>query len=366
MDTLPQNLVCDEVGNPGEVKATPSRRGNSASGSIEHDFQQTGSRNRDQPKENCKLTKYNLNSLAASPSSSLDVGWRSHVSDSGNDELTCQLPGEIRHVVPVRTSGERPPLFCIFPGPPGSSEFVEFLPDDQPTYDFYFTKLDGSFSFPSVEQLAQAFIRELREIQPRGPYQLCGYSKAGLVAYEMARLLVSEGESVPFLVLFETWHPGFEKNLTLGETVQFRVLHVLHRLQQYGHRLAQGKFFEVVEVIWKAISKRVRKVSWRASRHFFKTASQPVPKGMQQVEAIVVLKSFVPKPYPNRFILIRTDDPFERKLRDQTLGWRVCAKKGVDVHFVPGDQDHGTMMDKPHVRDVMRKIVPCLADAGKS
>ena len=89
----------------------------------------------------------------------------------------------------------------------------------------------GMHNFPTVEQLALAFLEELRKIQAHGPYQLCGYSKAGLVAYEIARLLLSEGEEVPFLALFETWHPGYERNLTRRELVQFRLLHIVDRLE---------------------------------------------------------------------------------------------------------------------------------------
>ena len=269
------------------------------------------------------------------------------------------------HLVPVRTSGERPPLFCIFPGPPGSSEFADILPEDQPLYDFYFTGLDGASNFPTVEQLALTFLEQLRKIQTRGPYQLCGYSKAGLVAYEIARLLLSEGEEVSFLALFDTWHPGYESNLTRGELVQFRLLHIVDRLEKNARSLIQGNFSDTVAVVRKAISKRVKLFSWRVARRVFRTASQPVPKGMQQAESIVVLKSFVPKPYPKRFMLIRTDDSFERKLKDQTLGWHVSAMEGLDVHFVHGDQDHGTMMNKPHVYAVMNKMMPHLASPRK-
>jgi len=194
---------------------------------------------------------------------------------------------------------------------------------------------------------------------------LCGYSKAGLVAYEIARILLSEGESVPFLALFETWHPGYEQHLTRSELVRFRLMHIADRLRKYGWNLTEGRFLDTVALVWKGISKRAKLFGWRVSRRVFRTASQPVPKGMQQAESIVVLKSFVPKPYPKRFVLIRTDDPFERKLKDPTLGWRVCATGGVDVHFVPGDQDHGTMMNKPHVRGVMEKIIPYLAEPLK-
>jgi thioesterase domain-containing protein len=277
----------------------------------------------------------------------------------------CRYPNEFQHLVPIRASGDKLPLFCVFPGPPGAIEFVDILPNDQPIYDFYFVKLDGASSFPTVEQLALIFLEELRRIQAHGPYQLCGYSKAGLVAYEMARLLLSEGENVSFLALFETWHPGYEKHLTRSELIRFRFLHVVDRLEKYGRSLLQGRLLDAVSVAWKGISKRVKLIGWRIVRRFFGTADQPIPKGLQQAESIVVLKSFVPLPYPKRFILIRTDDPFERKLKDPTFGWHVCATEGVDVHFVPGDQDHGTMMNKPHVRGVIGKIAPYLADSHR-
>lgn len=280
-------------------------------------------------------------------------------AEDGNPTHRAQ---EFPHLVPVRTTGDRPPLFCIFPGPPGSHEFADMLPESQPLYDFYFSKLDGTSIFPSVEQLALTFLEQLRKIQAQGPYQLCGYSKAGLVAYEMARLLLGEGEKVPFLALFDTWHPGYEQHLTRSELVRFRILHIADRLEKYGRNLLRGEFSGAVSIARKGVSRRVRLAGWRLFRRFFGTADQPIPKGMQQAESIVVLKSFVPKPYPKRFMLIRTDDPFERKIRDQTLGWHLCATEGVDVHFVHGDQDHGTMMNKPYVRGVMDKIMPYLAD----
>lgn len=269
---------------------------------------------------------------------------------------------EFAHLVPIRASGNRPPLFGVFPSPPGSREFMDILPRDQPLYDFYFSRLDGASSFPTVEHLALTFLEQLRNVQPHGPYQLCGYSKAGLVAYEIARLLLSEGESVTLLALFETWHPGYQRHLTRSELARFRFLHIVDRSKKYGRQLIEGRFSDAIDVAWKGLSRRVKLVGWRAARRLFQTANRPIPKGMQHVESIVVLKSFVPKPYPKRFMLIRTVDPFEKKLKDPTFGWHVCATEGVDVQFVPGDQDHGTMLDKRYVRGVLERMMPYLVD----
>jgi len=52
---------------------------------------------------------------------------------------------------------------------------------------------------------------------------------------------------------------------------------------------------------------------------------------------------------------------FERKLKEETLGWRTCVAGGVDVSVVYGSQDHGIMMHKPYVHDLIEIIKPRLA-----
>jgi len=56
----------------------------------------------------------------------------------------------------------------------------------------------------SVGAMAAHYLDEIRAFQPRGPYALCGFSFGGLVAYEMARRLVADGETVELLGLIDT------------------------------------------------------------------------------------------------------------------------------------------------------------------
>lgn len=273
-------------------------------------------------------------------------------------------PRKHSYASPVRTSGARPPLFCVFPGPPGSHEFVEMLPWDQPTYDFYFSKLDDNSAFPSAEQFAVDFLEGVRKVQARGPYQLCGYSNAGLVAYEMARLLASQGEKVSLLALIDTWHPEFVRNLPLQELARYRLMRFVNRLQKYGQILSQGRFNEFAAGLFEFVDKRSKSIAWRIAGSSFETANRPAPQGLKVIEQIFSLQTFSPKPYGERFMLIRPDDPVDRKLKDKTVGWHVCAISGIDVHFIPAE--HGHMMKRPHVRAVVDRIVPLLASAAAS
>ena len=65
--------------------------------------------------------------------------------------------------------------------------------------------LDGKTeTYHSVEEMAGYYLRELKEVQPHGPYYFGGYSFGGTVAYEMALQLVAQGEEVALLAMFDT------------------------------------------------------------------------------------------------------------------------------------------------------------------
>jgi non-ribosomal peptide synthetase component F/thioesterase domain-containing protein/acyl carrier protein len=56
----------------------------------------------------------------------------------------------------------------------------------------------------SVETMAAEYLREIKALQPKGPYYLCGYSFGGLVAFEMAQRLWESGDEVGLVGLFDT------------------------------------------------------------------------------------------------------------------------------------------------------------------
>jgi phthiocerol/phenolphthiocerol synthesis type-I polyketide synthase E len=62
----------------------------------------------------------------------------------------------------------------------------------------------------SIADLATEHLAALRRVRPAGPYLLGGWSFGGLVAWEMRRRLLAEGEEVPLLTLIDTWPPGLD------------------------------------------------------------------------------------------------------------------------------------------------------------
>ncbi|KAF9946553.1 hypothetical protein BGZ72_000233 [Mortierella alpina] len=109
---------------------------------------------------------------------------------------------------PLKTSGTRPPLFCIHSGIGLSWPYiglVKHLHPDQPVYGIQARGLDGKTKLAtSVEEMTEDYIEHIRRIQPHGPYHLLGWSFGGTVAHSMATELEKQGEQVPLLVIMDS------------------------------------------------------------------------------------------------------------------------------------------------------------------
>ena len=117
-----------------------------------------------------------------------------------------------RSLVPIRTSGTKPPFFCIHAVGGNILEYnglASHLSPDQPFYGLQSIGLDGlSTPLTDIKSMAAAYTSEIREVQQHGPYYIGGRSFGGTVAYEIARQLRSEGEEIAMLAIFDSYPKG--------------------------------------------------------------------------------------------------------------------------------------------------------------
>ena len=82
---------------------------------------------------------------------------------------------------------------------------AERLRPGRPIYGLQAPDLSGREpSARSIEEFAQRYVREIRAVQPRGPYHLLGWSFGGLIAQAMAVELSAAGEQVGVVALLDT------------------------------------------------------------------------------------------------------------------------------------------------------------------
>jgi thioesterase domain-containing protein len=116
------------------------------------------------------------------------------------------------HLVPMQSGsgskGDKLPFFLVagmFGNVLNLRHLAELVGSERPFYGLQARGLYGDHQpHETFEEMARDYIAELRTVQPHGPYLLGGFSGGGITAYEMARQLAAEGESVPLIVMLDT------------------------------------------------------------------------------------------------------------------------------------------------------------------
>ncbi|WP_194826084.1 non-ribosomal peptide synthetase [Nocardia sp. XZ_19_231] len=113
------------------------------------------------------------------------------------------------HVLELRTTGSREPLFCIHPVGGTAWQFgplAKLLRSDRPIIGLQLPSLsDNAFRAETIDDLAAHYVSTIRRIQPHGPYHLLGYSLGGTIAHAMAAALTAADEQVAFTGLVDAF-----------------------------------------------------------------------------------------------------------------------------------------------------------------
>ena len=113
-------------------------------------------------------------------------------------------------LMPLRASGSLPPLFCVHPASGfgwGYAGLMRHLGPERPIYALQSRGLTGDEQeLPtSVHEVAEDYLRQIRTVQPEGPYHLLGWSFGGIVAHRIACLLKESGQEVAYVGLMDSF-----------------------------------------------------------------------------------------------------------------------------------------------------------------
>ncbi|MFD5445632.1 amino acid adenylation domain-containing protein [Streptomyces tendae] len=112
-------------------------------------------------------------------------------------------------VLPLRTEGDRPPLFGIHPAGGLAwcyAGLAARLGPRQPVYGLQARGLTGDEALPrTLQEEAEDYAGRIREVQPHGPYRLLGWSVGGVLAHTVAVLLQETGDEVELLALLDAF-----------------------------------------------------------------------------------------------------------------------------------------------------------------
>ncbi len=273
---------------------------------------------------------------------------------------------DIRALVPVHTQGDRPPVFMIHSYLLYQA-LSQSLGESQPFYGLRELETDSDLA---MQQRVANYVREIRSVQPHGPYSVMGWCAAGPLTVEVARHLMDAGESVTSVILFDSWLPGHlssvEGTRERGAPVsRWRTLRT--KLRRHNQKLqtlpmARRPQYLRAAVARYALSRRNRFFirHWSILNMLATRFRLSLPQFMYNttLTTFAAMNAYQPQPVPVRLNLIRAHDSREILGASPGCGWEQVAAQGVEVLWAPGD--HETMFLGENLQVTTALIRHCL------
>jgi thioesterase domain-containing protein/acyl carrier protein len=223
----------------------------------------------------------------------------------------------------IQAGGKNPPIFCVLFG----SNFRPYLKHypNQPLYNFLNQGYDGRRALhTTVEDIATRYLKEMRTVQPVGPYYLAGFSFGGMVVFDMAQQLRKQGETIGLLALVDptslssksehipwgtqlnhlvtTKTVGREKGVTHFHSLFTSIVSkALGGVHWRWHRLKGTP-----KILRKTYGSKIRKLLCEV----YFIVNYPLPPSLARFyrRSIVrqAIERYLPQPYPGKIILFQT------------------------------------------------------------
>jgi len=240
-------------------------------------------------------------------------------------ELVTRFGSSKRYdpLVPLKPGGDRRPFFLVAGGVGGENELVvyaglaRYMDPRRPFFGLRARGIDELVEpHGNVEEMAAEYIREIRRVQPEGPYTVGGGCVGGIVAFEMAQQLRRAGQEVRTLVLIDSFIPRWSSFMR-NQLVTF-----------WSNRLRP----DIERARTEGFMKFARE--WRRRVVNPRPDEQLAYRQMRIMRTYLArLTAYEPQTYPGHVVLLRAAETDAEESRR----WRSVATGRFEMHDIPGD-----------------------------
>ena len=253
------------------------------------------------------------------------------------EEIAALLRGQAqsgfwRQPAALQPQGDKPPIFCVhlegghlWP----YRQLARISGEDRPIFGLPARGADGAGpADSSLETMADHCLTLMRQQQPEGPYHLVGFSSGGILAFEVARQLVSQGGQMGVLIIIDS--PPENLWTTFGRALRTP-------LAKWRPRLIQERLYQIaLDGLGLSRLRRLRGIGESHRWAFWR---------------------YRPKPYAGALNLVRCSPGGSADLDD--WGWARLVEGPIEVHAIEGP-NHKALMHEPQVQalaDYLRSSV---------
>jgi amino acid adenylation domain-containing protein len=262
--------------------------------------------------------------------------------------LAAPLDRVVQH---IRPGGTRTPLFFV-----GSTDMVPpllpYLDPAQPIYGLNIFGLlpdHGPVPRLTVQGIAEAYVRELRRVQAKGPYRFAAYCRDTMLALEVAQQLFAAGEVVDRLIAIDFFWDSTPR--------YSRAVRHLLNLRDFGMPYVREKFRETFRQLYE---RQARLRARFALRHREDTAEEALPQNHRNTAFIsayyAAVYAYNVTAYPGHVHNVLVSEWGIDALPE----WDDLADGGTTLHLLKAC--HHNLWNPPQDQDLATVITACLAD----
>lgn len=287
------------------------------------------------------------------------IGAEEEAGSGAGPETTAVPKTRFKHLVAMDAGAEagKPPFFLVagmFGNVLNLRHLASLVGTDRPFYGLQAAGLyGGEEPHRTFEEMAEAYIAEIKQVQPHGPYTIGGFSGGGITAFEMAHQLTAAGDEVAMLLMLDSLLP-VEPEITVLDRIRVQGL----RLRQRGPRY-----------LWEWARNRV-KWQWEQIQARIGDEEPPPPEDEFHNAAIeaafrAALPIYPMRHYAGHVHLFRPKQDHAYILGEGRIlnsekrwvfpdnGWGEWVD-GIEVSEMPGD--HDSMVLEPNVRVMAARL----------
>jgi len=253
-------------------------------------------------------------------------------------------------LIPVKPKGNKTPFFLVSPTVIDVITYRDLagqLEQEQPLYALYSQK-GGAFREINepIEEEINKFVKEIRQVQSKGPYLIGGYSAGGRAALHIAHKLETEGEIVRRVILLDTFGPGYPERLSWVTPRLFNLFKILRRFESYLWKFWILDWSGKRDLLLSRERPLVSRVSnWIENRTGEFKKAQNRSSNRERAET-----TFSFDKINATVVLLRAKRGLLGVKKDRSLGWHKVFDRKLVVQEVPGD--HEAILFGPRIRKV--------------
>ena len=251
-------------------------------------------------------------------------------------------------MVAVSPDGQRRPFFCIHGDP---SALAPYIHPDQPYYWLHHAQ-DGSLvGYATVEEIAHDHIKEIRAVQPHGPYLLGGFSFGGVLAFEVARRLCEDGQQVDMLALFDPPRPPASVSAEVrvhSERKQRKPLPTrLRTIARSRLRIAKAFLKRMISTVRMSVAM---------------AAGKPLSPDLRVEYLVRVFQrashryQYVPIPVSATVFVQEGGYLTDTSVNRVRAAWESVTQEPVDLRIIPEVPNHSALFQEPYVGQLAAEL----------